>query len=109
VWQVRQRTAISVHFILLYQLSQTEPRDGIVLQTKLDDHGNTLAAELSMGWVDPWVGSRFFSFRWVGSTTAKVLKICKDYFHVFKAQLDKIWLHQTVKFDFMADLIGTGK
>ena len=39
------------------------------------------APELSMGWVDPWVGldrvgSRFFSFfvGWVGSTTAKVLK-----------------------------------
>ena len=39
-------------------------------------------SELSMGWVDPWVGlgwvgSRFFSFgklRWVGSTIAKVLK-----------------------------------
>ena len=35
--------------------------------------------ELSMGWVDPWVGlslsrvgSRSFSFRWVGSTTAQV-------------------------------------
>jgi len=27
-------------------------------------------AELSMGWVDPWVG-----LGWVGSTTAKVLKI----------------------------------
>jgi len=30
--------------------------------------------ELSMGWVDPWVG-----LCWVGSTTAKVLKIWKDY------------------------------
>jgi len=42
-------------------------------------------AELSMGWVDPWVGSgwvglgRDFSvfggLGWFGSTTAKVLKI----------------------------------
>jgi len=38
---------------------------------------------------------------WVGSTTAKVLKIWKDYFNAFKAQLDQIWLHQAVKLDFM--------
>ena len=41
--------------------------------------------ELSMGWVDPWVGlgwvglgrdfSVFGGLGWVGSTTAKVLKI----------------------------------
>ena len=45
---------------------------------------------------------------WVGSTIAKVLKIRKDYFDAFKARLGKIWLHQAVKFDFMADLTGTG-
>jgi len=56
-----------------------------------------------MGWVDPWVG-----LGWVGSTTAKVLKILKDYFDTFKARLDQIWLHQAVKFDIMADLTGTG-
>ena len=28
-------------------------------------------------------------------------------FNAFKARLDKIWLHQTVKFDFTADLTGT--
>ena len=27
----------------------------------------------------------------------------------FKAQLDKIWLHQAVKCDFVDDLTGTGK
>jgi len=42
-------------------------------------------SELSMGWVDPWVGlawvvlgrdhSVFGGFGWVGSTIAKVLKI----------------------------------
>jgi len=37
--------------------------------------------ELSMGWVDPWVGLGWveifqFLVGWVGSTTAKVLKIC---------------------------------
>ena len=57
-----------------------------------------------MGWVDPWVG-----LGWVGSTTAKVLKIGKDYVTAFKSRLDKIWLHQTVKFDFTADLAGTGR
>ena len=38
----------------------------------------TLKAELSMGWVDPWVWlsgwSIFFDFWWVGSIIAKVLK-----------------------------------
>ena len=69
--------------------------------------------ELSMGWVDPWVGSGWveifqFLVGWVGSATAKVLKIWTDYFNAFKAQLDKIWLNQAVKFDFMADLTDTG-
>jgi len=45
---------------------------------------------------------------WVGSTIAKVLKILKDYVNAFKARLDKIWFHQAFKFDFTADLTGTG-
>jgi len=28
--------------------------------------------------------------------------------NAFKARLDKFWQHQLVKFDFTADLIGTG-
>jgi len=46
-----------------------------------------------MGWVDPWVGSGLV-----------------EIFHVnaFKARLDKIRLHQAVKFDFTADVTGTG-
>jgi len=28
--------------------------------------------------------------------------------NAFKARLDKFWQHQTVKFDFTADLTGTG-
>jgi len=64
--------------------------------------------ELSMGWVDPWVGLRFFSFWWVGSTVAKVLKIRKYCVNAIKARLDKISLHQAVIFDFTADLTGTG-
>jgi len=62
-------------------------------------------AELSMVWVDPSVGSRFFSFQWVGCTRpiSKVLIFLK-YGNALKARLDKIWLHQAVKFDFMADL-----
>jgi len=28
--------------------------------------------------------------------------------NAFKACLDKVWLHQDVKFDFKASLIGTG-
>jgi len=53
-----------------------------------------------MGWVDPWVG--------LGPLQQKYQKILKDYFNAFKEGLDKIWLHQAVKFDFMADLTGTG-
>jgi len=69
--------------------------------------------ELSMGWVDSWVGSGWveifqFLVGWVGSTTAKVLKIWKDYVDAFKARLDKTWFHQAVNFDFTADLTGTG-
>jgi len=52
-------------------------------------------SELSMGWVDPWVGSGWveifqFSAGWVGSTIANVLKFLKDYVNAFKARLDKI-------------------
>jgi len=55
------------------------------------------------GWPMCWVGlSRDFSvfggFGWVGSTTAKVLKLWKDHVNAFKARSDKMWLHQTVKF-----------
>jgi len=28
--------------------------------------------------------------------------------NIFKARLDKFWMHQLVKFDFTADLTGTG-
>ena len=31
-----------------------------------------------------------------------------DAVNAFKAQLDKFWLHQAVKYDFTADLTGTG-
>ena len=75
-------------------------------------------SELSVGWVNPWVGlgwvgldrdfSVFGGLGWVGPTIAKVLKIRKDYVNAFKARLDKIWFHQAVKFDFTADLTGTG-
>jgi len=68
--------------------------------------------ELSVGWVDPWVGlgrdfSVFGGLGWVHYSKS-TKKICKDYFNAFKARSDNIWLHQAVKFDFMADLTGTG-
>jgi len=68
-----------------------------------------------MGWVDPWVGLThglgwvdflvFGGLSFVGSTIAKVLKILKG---SIKARLDKIRLHQAVKFDSAADLTGFG-
>ena len=66
-----------------------------------------------LGWPMGWVGlgrdfSVFGGLCSVGSTTEKVLKIWKDYVNAFKARLDKIWFHQPVKFDFKADLTGTG-
>jgi len=75
--------------------------------------------ELFMGWVDPWVAglvglgrnfSVFAGLGWILSTIAKVglLKIGKDYVNALKARLDKIWLHQAVKFYFTANLTGTG-
>jgi len=59
-----------------------------------------------MVWVDPSVGSRFFSFRWVGFGWVHYIKSTNffKYGNALKARLDKIWLHQAVKFDFMADL-----
>ena len=33
---------------------------------------------------------------------------CILFVNAFKARLDKFWKHQSVKFDFTADLTGTG-
>jgi len=46
-----------------------------------------------------WVG--------LGPLYSKSTKNLKGFFNAFKARLDKIWLHQAVKFDFMGDLAGT--
>jgi len=63
-----------------------------------------------MGWVDPWVGLDWveifqFLVGWVGSIIAKVLKSLQYYVVAFNARLDKIWLHQAVKF---VSCIGLG-
>ena len=50
-------------------------------------------SELSVGWVNPWVG-----FGWVGSNTTEVVKFWQDYVVAFGARLDKFSLHQAVKF-----------
>ena len=51
-----------------------------------------------MGWVDPWVGSRFFQFLvgWVGSTIAKVLK--------FEMTTLMHLKHGWIRFDFTKQL-----
>ena len=61
-------------------------------------------AELSMGSIDPWIGLTH-GFGWV-----EIFQFLVGLagFNAFKARFDKIWLHQAVKFDFMADLTGTG-
>jgi len=68
------------------------------------------SADQSCPWVDSRVGLVWVGSRWVHySKTAK--KIRKGYVSAFKAQLDKRWLQQAVKFDFTAErahLTGTG-
>ena len=66
---------------------------------------STAKAKVGSGWVEIF---QFFLLGWVGTTTAKVLKIRKNHFNAYKARLDKIWLHRAVKLDFLADLTGTG-
>ena len=80
-------------------------RDGMFRSrdVNISAYSRRLCAEQSC----PWVGLTH-GLDWVGSTTEKVLKILKDYVNAFKARLDKIWFHQAVKFDFTADLTGTG-
>jgi len=60
----------------------------VVLTAKVDE----AEPELSMGWVDPWVGSgwvEIFQFLvgrvQLGPLIAKVLKIRKDYVNAFKS------------------------
>ena len=64
------------------------------------------------GWVGlDRVAWRFISFWWFGLGWvhySKSTKMGKDYVNAFKARLDKIWMHQAVKFDVMADRTGTG-
>jgi len=51
----------------------------------------------------------FFSVRIVNiwnSLPNSVVEACS--LNAFKAHLDKVWLHQDVKFDFRASLTGTG-
>jgi len=63
-----------------------------------------------MGWVGlGWVGlgrdfSVFGGLGWV--TNSKSIKILQDYVNAFKARLDKIWLHETVK---LVSCIGLGR
>jgi len=63
-------------------------------------------AQLSMG----WVGHLGHGLGWVGSGwvhySKSTLKFWKDFINAFKARLDKIWLHQAVKF---VSCIGLGR
>jgi len=54
-----------------------------------------------MGWVDPWVGLGWVHY-------SKGTKILTDYVNAFKARLDKIWLHQAVKFFSCIGLVWFG-
>jgi len=58
-------------------------------------------SDLSMGFVDLWVGLGWFHY-------SKSTKNLKGFFNAFKTRLDRIRLHQAAKFDFTADLTGTG-
>jgi len=57
-----------------------------------------------------WTKTRVFSARIVNNWNSlpnSVVDACTV--NAFKARLDKFWKHQSVKFDFTADLTGTGK
>ena len=70
--------------------------------------------ELSMRWVDPWVGLGWVRLGWDFSVFgglgwvhySKSTKIWKDYVNAFEARLDEIWLHQAAKF---VSCIGLGR
>ena len=59
-----------------------------------------------MGWVGLGICQFLRGLGWVhySKSTDNLKGLC----YSFKARLDKIWLHQAVKFDFTADPTGTG-
>jgi len=64
----------AVH-IVLDGVQTTPRREGGGSMWPSPNYFDHFAPELSMGWVDPWVGLGSVGLGWVGSTTAKVLKI----------------------------------
>jgi len=52
------------------------------------------------------VGSRFFTFWWAG--LGPLQQKYEKFERIILMHLGKIWLHEAVKLDFMADLTGTG-
>ena len=64
--QPKHVIVITFHGLINHSTNQT----AVWWHKSAVSHCSTLAqhfaeSELSMGWVDPWVGSRFFSFWWV--------------------------------------------
>jgi len=57
---------LSTHLVTGDGREDSLVRPGYELSVMISNVSILVNTELSMGWVDPWVGSRFFSFWWVG-------------------------------------------
>ena len=97
----------------LVVLSHAEGARHLALAPRITDQSTSRlvhGTELSTGWVDPRVGSRFFSFfvrlGWVHYIRST--EICKDYVNAFKARLDKLRLHLAVKLLVVLGWVGLG-
>ena len=100
------RTLLYPYTLLYFRVSNDSSATNSVGLTSIIDRGKfinlVVSSDLYIGCVEPCVGSRFFSFWWVGLGPLLYGKFERIIL------MHKIWLYQTVKFDFTADLTGTG-
>ena len=64
--RARRRIGVALHTTVVRGLGRPMGWDGITARARRRIGVALHTTQLSVGWVDPWVGSRFFSFRWVG-------------------------------------------
>jgi len=79
------------------------------LNERANTIGNHYKLQNHTRYLSLWLTKAFFSARIVNvrnSLPNSVVDACTV--NAFKARLDKFWQHQSVKFDFTADLTGIG-